>query len=170
MMVVEVVSDTELAVIHYTGAEQLEEGVDLAASSASPSSGFGSFSFSAGGQLTGEVKEEVLQIEPSEVQLLEYKDAHKDTYSVEESLERARSRVGEKRYSVVLNNCEHFVNWSKTGTAQSHQTQVGGQAILKGVASGWKAGKGNGSVGWGLLVGLGTAARNYLQSQNDTQH
>ena len=170
MMVVEVVSDTELAVIHYTGAEQLEEGVDLAASSASPSSGFGSFSFSAGGQLTGEVKEEVLEIEPSEIQVLEYKDAHIDTYSVEESLERARSRVGEKRYSVVLNNCEHFVNWSKTGTAQSHQTQVGGQAILKGVASGWKAGKENESVGWGLLVGLRTAAMDYLESQKDTQH
>jgi len=89
---------------------------------------------------------------------------------VEESLERARSRVGEKRYSVVLNNCEHFVNWSKTGTAESHQTQAGGQAVLKGVSSGWKAGKENGSVGWGLLVGLGTAAMNYLQSQNDMQH
>ena len=104
--------------------------------------------------------------------MLEYKDEHIDTYSVEESLERARSRVGEKRYSVVLNNCEHFVNWLKTGTAQSHQTQVGAQAVLKGMASGWKAGKKNESVGWGLLVGLGTAAMNYmyLESQNDTQH
>ena len=68
-------------------------------------------------------------------------DTRIDTYSAEESLERARSRVGEKRYSVVLNNCEHCVNWLKTDTAQSHQTQVGAQAVLKGVASGGRLGR-----------------------------
>ncbi len=34
---------------------------------------------------------------------------------------RAASRVGERRYSLVGNNREHFVNWCATGVAVSQQ-------------------------------------------------
>jgi hypothetical protein len=34
---------------------------------------------------------------------------------------RARSRLGERRYDVVSNNCEHFCNWCQAGEHRSEQ-------------------------------------------------
>ena len=39
-----------------------------------------------------------------------------------EVLERARSRLGERRYRVMTNNCEHFCAWALRG--ESHSKQV----------------------------------------------
>jgi HRAS-like suppressor 3 len=39
-----------------------------------------------------------------------------------EAVARARMRLGEDRYRVWSNNCEHFVHWCLSGT--SHSTQV----------------------------------------------
>ncbi|HEY9761751.1 MAG TPA: lecithin retinol acyltransferase family protein [Trichocoleus sp.] len=36
-------------------------------------------------------------------------------------LERAESRLGERRYDLFYNNCEHFVTWCKTGRSESPQ-------------------------------------------------
>ncbi len=36
-------------------------------------------------------------------------------------IERAESRLGERQYNLVTNNCEHFANWSKTGRNVSQQ-------------------------------------------------
>jgi hypothetical protein len=38
-------------------------------------------------------------------------------------LSRARSRLGEKRYRLLTNNCEHFSEWSRFGTSRSHQVE-----------------------------------------------
>jgi lecithin:retinol acyltransferase len=38
-----------------------------------------------------------------------------------QTVERAASRVGERRYSLSGNNCEHFANWCATGAAVSYQ-------------------------------------------------
>ena len=46
------------------------------------------------------------------------------TYSREESLERARTRIGEDLYHPVLNNCEHFVTWCITGKTRSTQVDL----------------------------------------------
>ena len=167
MLVVEVVSDDQLRVIHYTGAEELEEAVDGTASSASSSAVSSSFSFGSAGQMNGEVKEELLPIKPNDIQLLKYRNSPTSMYCAIDAIDRARTRLGEKRYSVIRNNCEHFVNWAKTGSAESHQTQVGGMAVLQGVQEGVKAGRENRSVGWGVFVGLGTAVSSYLQQQQD---
>lgn len=43
------------------------------------------------------------------------------TYSQEESVERAKSRLGEDWYNVLLNNCEHFVTWCIMGIHHSQQ-------------------------------------------------
>ena len=43
----------------------------------------------------------------------------KSKYSAKETLERARSRIGETKYSIINNNCEHFAMWCKTGTSES---------------------------------------------------
>ena len=44
-------------------------------------------------------------------------------FSVDEILERARSRLGENRYRLLSNNCEHFVEWCLYGTNRSFQVE-----------------------------------------------
>jgi hypothetical protein len=46
------------------------------------------------------------------------------TYSGEDSVERARARIGEDLYHPVLNNCEHFVTWCITGKPRSTQVDM----------------------------------------------
>lgn len=36
-------------------------------------------------------------------------------FSAEEAVERARSRLGEKNYNLIYNNCENFVRWCRAG-------------------------------------------------------
>ncbi|MEO0455180.1 MAG: lecithin retinol acyltransferase family protein [Cyanobacteria bacterium P01_A01_bin.114] len=36
-------------------------------------------------------------------------------------IERARSRLGEQKYDLFFNNCEHFATWCKTGRNHSQQ-------------------------------------------------
>lgn len=50
-------------------------------------------------------------------------------YSPEETVKRARSRIGEKKFLLPSNNCEHFAMWCKTGVRQSYQVNL----ILKAV-------------------------------------
>jgi hypothetical protein len=42
-------------------------------------------------------------------------------YRPEETVERARSKMGSKGYNLLFNNCEHFAIWCKTGIHESHQ-------------------------------------------------
>lgn len=42
-------------------------------------------------------------------------------YSNEETIKRAKSRLGEKSYSLLTNNCEHFAIWCRTGISDSQQ-------------------------------------------------
>jgi hypothetical protein len=44
-------------------------------------------------------------------------------FSRGEVVSRARSRMGEKNYSLVFNNCEHFALWCKYGTSKSIQVE-----------------------------------------------
>jgi Lecithin retinol acyltransferase len=39
----------------------------------------------------------------------------------EDVVKRARSRLGERSYDLLLNNCEHFCSWCQTGEARSAQ-------------------------------------------------
>ena len=38
-------------------------------------------------------------------------------------VERAKSRLGEREYNLLFNNCEHFVSWCKTGVSDSKQVK-----------------------------------------------
>lgn len=42
-------------------------------------------------------------------------------YSPKETVERAKSRLGEDKYNLAFNNCEHFAVWCKTGLKESSQ-------------------------------------------------
>jgi hypothetical protein len=38
-------------------------------------------------------------------------------------VQRAQSRLGEKNYNLLFNNCEHFATWCKTGVSESLQVK-----------------------------------------------
>lgn len=42
-------------------------------------------------------------------------------FSAEDTIKRAQSRLGEKSYDLITNNCEHFAVWCKTDNAESYQ-------------------------------------------------
>ena len=50
-------------------------------------------------------------------------------YSAEETVNRARSRLGEQRYNLVTNNCEHFALWCKVGISESFQVNTAAGAL-----------------------------------------
>ncbi len=39
------------------------------------------------------------------------------------AVERARSRIGEDRYRLLTNNCEHFCTWCVLGVGRSEQVR-----------------------------------------------
>jgi Lecithin retinol acyltransferase len=52
------------------------------------------------------------------------------------AVKRAESRIGERRYSLTANNCEHFANWCATGVAVSHQVIAFMKALAQMVFAG----------------------------------
>lgn len=50
-------------------------------------------------------------------------------FSPDEIVRRAQSRVGEQRYSLLANNCEHFVYWCRLGHSRSRQIQRVAQRV-----------------------------------------
>jgi hypothetical protein len=44
-------------------------------------------------------------------------------YAPERVVERARSRLGEDRYRITTNNCEHFCEWCLRGESRSRQVE-----------------------------------------------
>jgi len=45
------------------------------------------------------------------------------SYSLQEIVQRARSRLGENKYHVLRNNCEHFCTWCTSGRSRSIQVE-----------------------------------------------
>jgi HRAS-like suppressor 3 len=46
------------------------------------------------------------------------------TFTPEEIVARARSRLGEQSYDLITNNCEHFTRWCLTGVSRSLQIEM----------------------------------------------
>lgn len=44
-------------------------------------------------------------------------------YIAETVIQRAESRLGERKYNIVFNNCEHFATWCITGVSHSQQVK-----------------------------------------------
>jgi Lecithin retinol acyltransferase len=44
-------------------------------------------------------------------------------HSPEETVRRARSRLGESDYRLLTNNCEHYCNWCLSGDSRSDQVE-----------------------------------------------
>lgn len=62
-----------------------------------------------------------------------FKSAQYHLFSPEETVERAYSRLGERNYNLLMNNCEHFAIWCKTNISESWQVKelLGGGDVLR---------------------------------------
>ncbi len=52
-----------------------------------------------------------------------------------EIVNRARSRLGERHYNLLTDNCEHFANWCTCGTDKSPQVKKAGAIAAGGIAA-----------------------------------
>ena len=67
-----------------------------------------------------------------EVTLEQFTEGHRycigrmpqDRRAGEDIVRRARSRLGERRYHLLRNNCEHFCNWCQLGESRSEQVEA----------------------------------------------
>jgi len=57
------------------------------------------------------------------------------SYSPQEIVLRARSRLGEDTYHVLRNNCEHFCNWCISGRSRSIQVERPGAIPLRALVA-----------------------------------
>ena len=58
---------------------------------------------------------------------------HDRCFDPETVVSRAKSKLGERKYQPVTNNCEHFALWSKTGISSSEQVNNVKDAFQTGV-------------------------------------
>ena len=162
MLVAEVIGSTLIKVIHYTG-----EVADAAADSMSS---FSSFSSGAGasGSVAAIIEQEVeVQLDKETVEVLEYPD-HFESFSPSEILERARSRLGEKAYGLLNNNCECFVNWAAIGQDTSNQSGGAKWATAFGFVVGAVKGYWNeGTFTGAMKGGVNSSTQSY---QNYREH
>lgn len=52
-----------------------------------------------------------------------YVKQYPTSYISDAVVKRAESRLGEKKYNLLFNNCEHFATWCKTGVTYSQQVK-----------------------------------------------
>ena len=52
------------------------------------------------------------------------------------SVELALSRVGEEKYHLVFNNCEHFACWCRIGQARSEQVFKAAMVVARALGNG----------------------------------
>lgn len=65
-----------------------------------------------------------------ELMRLAGKDGESKAFTPNAVIGRAESRLGESGFDLVLNNCEHFATWCKTGISDSEQIQALWRAAL----------------------------------------
>src|SRR3984893_6836409 len=67
--------------------------------------------------------EEISLAEFSEGRALRVEKLESGRFNRHEIVSRARSRLGESRYDLLRNNCEHFCNWCLLGENRSFQVE-----------------------------------------------
>lgn len=56
---------------------------------------------------------------------------HHHSYPADRVISRANKRLGEKKYNLVFNNCEHFAAWCKVGKSRSRQVENPAKSVIK---------------------------------------
>lgn len=72
-----------------------------------------------------EMKEVLKTLQPTAIQKF-----NGNEFQRQKAIQRALSRVGERAYNYVSNNCEHFKNWVHTGEHRSDQVNKAGNIAL----------------------------------------
>jgi hypothetical protein len=67
--------------------------------------------------------EEISLAEFSEGRAFRVEKLESGRFNRHEIVRRARSRLGESRYDLLRNNCEHFCNWCRLGENRSFQVE-----------------------------------------------
>lgn len=60
----------------------------------------------------------------------EVKQFKNEKYSANEAVKRAKNEIGSKNFNILLNNCEHFAIWCKTGNRKSNQVNLALSIVL----------------------------------------
>lgn len=60
----------------------------------------------------------------SQGKTIKVKDYQKTPFTGHQICERAKSKIGESRYNILFNNCEHFATWCVTGEHYSEQANA----------------------------------------------
>ena len=55
---------------------------------------------------------------------------HDKCFDPETVVSRARSKIGDRKYNPITNNCEHFALWCKTGISSSEQVNAVGEVLM----------------------------------------
>ena len=61
---------------------------------------------------------EFLRYAGSDLEVVQYSE---EIFTSDEVIKRAKNRLGENRYNIFFNNCEHFCYWCKTGRSKCIQ-------------------------------------------------
>ena len=88
-----------------------------------------------------EVEEKLVEMDASYIIVVDYECV----FSGAQAIARARNRLGDG-YSMLRNNCEHFVTWARIGKGESQQVKEGYGAGLVGLTSGAVAGAAFGTI------------------------
>ena len=155
LLVVKVVNDEELQVIHYTEGDERPRFRDR-------------FRWPPRRPDLGKIAEEVCKINSADVTVLSFKNHPEKLYSAEEAFERARKRLGENRYGLFVNNCEHFVNWALTGVEGSSQVDAVKEAGKDFLVTSLRVGVFLGPT-VGAAAGVAKAVSSYKQYRNDVK-
>jgi Lecithin retinol acyltransferase len=67
--------------------------------------------------------EEILLAEFAQQRAIRIERLPAGSFDAQEIVRRARSRLGERRYDLLRNNCEHFCNWCQLGESRSSQVE-----------------------------------------------
>lgn len=112
MIVVKVVNPHKLIVIHYNTEGGSRSEIFKAILAAISNTHYES----------AEIMEGEFECEGKIIELLQYLPGVA-LHTGEAAVDRARSRLRERRYSIFRNNCEYFVNWTITEISESDQVE-----------------------------------------------
>ena len=73
---------------------------------------------------------------------------HDSCFDPEAVVSRAKSKLGERKYDPVTNNCEHFALWCKTGISSSEQVR----SVLNALKTGFDYVTDTLNKGWLMAV------------------
>jgi hypothetical protein len=68
-------------------------------------------------------------LDGSEKRIVSY-TGRDDLLPVKETLKRAKAKLGNKDYGLIVNNCEHFATYCKTGKKESRQVRKAATTAL----------------------------------------